>query len=250
MPSESHGSSPVPAPAPSVSPEQARVIVDAVAAASHDLRQPMHAIGLLVHALRARPLDATSAAIVGQLGATLAALEHQIDDLLDYSRGATGELQVQSVPLRLGELYQRLQPALQPLAFDRGLDLRWRGAHLRVDADPRLLERVLRNLIGNAVRYTDDGGVLIAARRRGAQVLLQVWDSGVGLSEDEFERLFEPGHRGAAAARRPGEARRGVGLGLSIVRQMVDAMGLGLALRSTPGRGTVFTVVLPLAVEP
>ena len=230
-------------------PDRSRAIVDAVAAASHDLRQPMHAIGLLVHALRVRPLDATSAAIVGQLGATLAALEHQIDDLLDYSRGATGELQVQRVAMRLGELYQRLQPALQPLAFDRGLDLRWRGAHLRVDADPRLLERVLRNLIGNAVRYTDDGGVLIAARRRGAQVLLQVWDSGVGLREDEFERLFEPGHRGTAAARRAGEARRGVGLGLSIVRQMVDAMGLGLAVRSTPGRGTVFTVVLPLAGE-
>ncbi|MGY0194462.1 sensor histidine kinase [Leptothrix sp. BB-4] len=224
-----------------------RAIVQAVAAASHDLRQPMHAIGLLVHALRARPLDATSAGIVGQLGATLAALEHQIDDLLDFSRGATGALQAQSVPLRLGELYQRLQPLLQPMAFDRGLDLRWRGGHLRVDADPRLLERVLRNLVGNAVRYTDDGGVLVSARRRGRQVLLQVWDSGVGLSEEDAEHLFQPGRRGTAAVRQPGEARRGVGLGLSIVRQMVDAMGLGLAWRSTPGRGTVFTVVLPLS---
>ncbi|MDP4300628.1 sensor histidine kinase [Leptothrix discophora] len=238
------------AAADAITPARAQELVRAVAAASHDLRQPMHAIGLLVHALRARPLDGTSAGIVGQLGATLAALEHQIDDLLDYSRGATGALQAQSVPLRLGELYQRLQPVLQPMAFDRGLDLRWRGGHLRVEADPRLLERVLRNLIGNAVRYTDDGGVLISARRRGSDVLLQVWDSGIGLGEDEMQRLFEPGYRGAAVVRRPGEARRGVGLGLSIVRQMVEAMGLGLALRSTPGRGSVFTVVLPLALEP
>ena len=139
----------------------------------------------------------------------------------------------------LGEIYERLRPQLNPCAFDRGLDLRWLGGHRLVWADPDMLERCLRNLVTNAIEHTEDGGVLVLARSRGPFVVLQVWDSGCGLTAEHQSRLFEAG---STPARQGGR-----GLGLTIVRQLAHLMGAQLSVRSRLGRGTVFELLLPLS---
>jgi two-component system, sensor histidine kinase len=238
--------------------EEARRVAEAAnraktqffAAASHDLRQPLHALGLFAEALRNRKHDRETEPLVGSINASVDALEGLFSQLMDLNRIEAGGMMVAPQGLPLQAVFDKLAVHLAPEAFDKGLALRWRGGHQVVHADPLLLERVLRNLVGNAVRYTADGGVLVAARPRSGGVLLQVWDTGIGIAASDQTRVFDEFFQVGGAAVQAGSARKGMGLGLAIVQRLCAAMQLRLSLRSEPHRGTVFEIQLPRGTVP
>ena len=224
------------------------------AAASHDLRQPLHAMGLFAEALRQRSHDPEVSSLVNSINESVDALEGLFGELLDITRIDTGGVDVNPAPVRLRELFQRLRLHFEPVAFEKGLMLSFRGEGLVAHADPVLLERVLRNLVSNAIRYTDDGGVLVSARLRqrpeGPRLLVQVWDSGIGISEASLPRIWEEFFQ--AQSNRPLEAhqRKGLGLGLAIVKRLSVLMEAPIAVRSRLGHGPVFSLEVPLGKAP
>ena len=221
------------------------------AAASHDLRQPLHAVGLFAEALRGKSEDDEVVHLVNSINASVDALEGLFSELLDITRIDTGGVEARPMDFALEEVLRKLRLDFEPVAFEKGLALRVRTSRHFVHADPLLVERVLRNLTANAIRYTEDGGVLIGARRRGAAVLVQVWDSGVGIARPDRERIFEEFVQitDKAPALEPHQ-RKGLGLGLAIVRRLCALMQAALKLDSVPGRGSVFSVTLPLGKPP
>jgi signal transduction histidine kinase len=216
-----------------------------LAAASHDLRQPLHALGLFAEALRGRSQDDEVVHLVNSINSSVDALEGLFSELLDISRIDSGAVEVRAQHFDVGELFGRLRLHFEPTAFEKGLRLRFRGGAQHAHADPLLVERILRNLLANAIRYTDDGGVLVGCRRRGARLLLQVWDSGTGIPAAEQERIFEEFYQVPGEARIPPHERKGLGLGLSIVKRLAALMQAPLGLCSAPGRGSVFTLEVP-----
>jgi signal transduction histidine kinase len=220
------------------------------AAASHDLRQPLHAMGLFAEALRQRIRDPEVASLVNSINESVDALEGLFGELLDITRIDTGGVEVNPAPVRLKELFARLRLHFEPVAFEKGLQLSFRGEQHVAQADPILLERVLRNLVSNAIRYSDDGGVLVSCRPRRGRLLVQVWDSGIGISEHSLPRVFEEFFQ--VQSNRPLEAhhRKGLGLGLAIVKRLSDLMGTRIGVRSRVGHGTVFEFELPVGKAP
>ncbi|MCP5286805.1 MAG: response regulator [Burkholderiaceae bacterium] len=214
------------------------------AAASHDLRQPLHAMGLFAEALRQRIRDPEVASLVNSINESVDALEGLFGELLDITRIDTGGVEVNPAPVRLKELFGRLRLHFEPVAFEKGLALSFRGEQHVVQADPVLLERILRNLVSNAIRYTDDGGVLVSCRKVRGQLRVQVWDSGIGIPEAHLSRVFEEFFQ--VQGNRPLQAhqRKGLGLGLAIVKRLADLMGTAIDVRSRVGHGTVFTLDL------
>ncbi|MBN8509666.1 MAG: hybrid sensor histidine kinase/response regulator [Burkholderiales bacterium] len=220
------------------------------AAASHDLRQPLHAMGLFAEALRQRTHDAEVASLVNSINESVDALEGLFGELLDITRIDTGGVDVNPAPVAMRELFARLKLHFEPTAFEKGLALSFHGAARVAHADPVLLERILRNLVSNAIRYTDDGGVLVACRPRRSdrgepQLLLQVWDSGIGISSDSLPHIFDEFYQ--VASQRPLQAhqRKGLGLGLAIVARLARLMDSEVTVRSRVGRGTVFSFTVP-----
>ncbi|MGZ5236866.1 MAG: sensor histidine kinase, partial [Caldimonas sp.] len=216
-------------------------------AASHDLRQPLHAMGLFAEALRQRTHEPEVAQLVNSINESVDALEGLFSELLDITRIDSGGVEVNPESFGVAEIFRKLRLHFEPAAFEKGLDLRFRGGRHVALADPLLVERILRNLLSNAIRYTSDGSVLVSARRCGEQVRLQVWDTGPGIGEEERVRVFEefyqvPGTPSAAL----GEQRKGLGLGLAIVKRLAALMGAPISLRSELGRGSVFTLDLPV----
>jgi signal transduction histidine kinase len=224
------------------------------AAASHDLRQPLHAMGLFAEALRQRTHEPEVAKLVNSINESVDALEGLFGELLDITRIDAGGVDVNPQPVPLRELFARLRLHFEPAAFEKGLALHFRGERHVAHADPVLLERILRNLVSNAIRYTEDGGVLVGARRRttpdGERLLLQVWDSGIGIAAASLPRIFDEFYQ--VHSQRPLEAhqRKGLGLGLAIVRRLADLMQVPLDVRSRVGHGTVFSLLVPLGKAP
>ncbi|MBX3627318.1 MAG: hybrid sensor histidine kinase/response regulator [Rhizobacter sp.] len=216
------------------------------AAASHDLRQPLHAMGLLAEALSQRSHDKELAPLVASINGSVDALEGLFSELLDITKIDSGAVTVSPEHFAAGELFRKLRLHFEPVAFDKGLSLRFRGGEQVLHADPVLVERILRNLVSNAVRYTHDGSVLVSCRRRGERVQLQVWDTGVGIPADERERIFEEFYQVADTQAQVPQERKGLGLGLSIAQRLAALMQAPLGLRSEPGRGSVFTLELPV----
>jgi signal transduction histidine kinase/ActR/RegA family two-component response regulator len=215
-----------------------------VAAASHDLRQPAHALGLYTAALRAGPLAPEQAEIADCMQASLAALEAMFASLLDVSRVDAGALLPQWDTVALAPLLHRLAQEWATEAEGRGLRLVVHVADPEAMSvsDPLLLERVLRNLLANAVKYTRRGGVLLACRTRtapgGARSLrIELWDTGVGMAPAEQARVFEEFYQ---VANHGHDRAGGLGLGLAIVQRLVHLLQLRLTLHSLPGRGSVF----------
>ena len=215
-------------------------------AASHDLRQPLHAMGLFAEALRQKSHDEEVAQLVNSINASVDALEELFSELLDITRIDSGGVAVNPQHVEIGDIFRKLRLHFEPTAFEKGLALRFRGGHHRAFADPLLIERVLRNLVSNAIRYTNDGSVLVSCRRRGERLLLQVWDTGVGIPDDERSRVFEEFYQVPGGEAVAPNQRKGLGLGLAIVKRLADLMDAPLSLRSEPGRGTVFTLDVPL----
>jgi two-component system, sensor histidine kinase len=227
------------------------------AAASHDLRQPLHAMGLFAEALRQRSHDPEVASLVNSINESVDALEGLFSELLDITRIDTGGVEVQPGPVRLRDVFARLRLHFEPTAFEKGLMLSFRGEQHVAHTDPVLLERVLRNLVSNAIRYSDDGGVLVSCRLRqsrredgGPRLLVQVWDSGIGISEANLPRIFDEFFQ--AQSNRPLEAhhRKGLGLGLAIVKRLAALMDAPLSVRSRIGHGTVFSLEVPVGKAP
>ena len=220
------------------------------AAASHDLRQPLHAMGLFAEALRQRSHDPEVASLVNSINESVDALEGLFSELLDITRIDTGGVDVNPAPVRLREVFARLRLHFEPTAFEKGLMLSFHGEHRVAHTDPVLLERVLRNLVSNAIRYSDDGGVLVSCRPRQGKLLVQVWDSGIGISEANLPRIFDEFFQ--AQSNRPLEAhhRKGLGLGLAIVKRLAALMDAPLTVRSRPGHGTVFSLEVPVGKAP
>ena len=237
--------------------EQARVAAEAanraksqfLAAASHDLRQPLHALGLFAAALATRTREPELRPLVASIHASVEALETLFGQLLDLSRLDAGALTPERTSMPLAPLFARLASEFAPQAAAHGLRLALVPTTLHVDSDPLLLERILRNLAANAIRYTRTGGVVVGARRRRATVRIDVVDSGVGIPPEDRERIFDEFVQ-AGAAPRNHVGGRGLGLGLAIVRRLAALLGHRLELASTPGRGSRFSVEVPRAPAP
>lgn len=221
------------------------------AAASHDLRQPLHALGLFAEALRQRTHDPEAAKLINSINESVDALEGLFGELLDITRIDTGAVDVNPKAVPVRELFARLRLQFEPVAFEKGLMLSFHGEPHVLHTDPTIVERILRNLVSNALRYTEDGGVLVSCRRRQGQLLLQVWDSGIGISPPALTRIFDEFYQ--VQSQRPLEPhhRKGLGLGLSIVKRLAELLQAPLTVRSQVGHGTVFGLTVPMGrLEP
>jgi two-component system, sensor histidine kinase len=215
-----------------------------LAAASHDLRQPVHALGMFVGALRGVPMAPEGRRIIEQIEASTAAMDGLFSALLDISKLDAGIVTVEREAFAIGPVLERLAHDHREEAKAKGVSLVWKRCSAIVWTDPVLTERVLRNLVSNAVRYTYRGRIVIGARRRGAAVAVQVIDTGRGIPADEQNRVFQEYYQLGNPHR---DSTKGLGLGLAIVRRLTSLLDCGLTLRSEPGRGSCFEVTLPLA---
>ncbi len=215
-----------------------------LAAASHDLRQPLHALGLFAAALSAKAREPELKPLVSSIHASVDALEGLFAQLLDLSKLDAGALtpRRETVPLR--PLFARLDAEFAPQAAAHGLRLSIVPTRLAVDSDPVLLERILRNLLANALRYTRAGGVLLGVRRCGGLVRIDVIDQGIGIASDMRERIFDEFVQ-AGDGPQHHVAGRGLGLGLAIVRRLAALLDHSVELASEQGRGSRFSVVTP-----
>ena len=217
-----------------------------LAAASHDLRQPVHAMGLFAAALALRVRDPGVTPLVASIRASVEALEHLFAELLDLSQLDAGALRPAPRGFALGPLFARLAADFAPQAQAAGVSLRVVPTRLSAISDPVLLERVLRNLLANAVRYTPNGGIVLGARRRAGAVRVDVIDSGIGIADADSKRIFDEFVQLAGAPRNHAGGR-GMGFGLAIVRRLAAICGHSIELASTPGRGSRFSVSVPRA---
>ena len=216
-----------------------------LAAASHDLRQPLQALALLAQTLVLQTTDAAARRFSGQLVDGVGQMGNIVDELLALSHIDAGQLNLQRKPLPLTPLLRGLAALHEPQARAKGVDLRLEvPADLWVISDEHHLRRVLGNLLSNAVRYTEHGQVLLRVRQLGLQLFLDVQDSGIGIAADELPRVFEEFYQVGNPGR---DARRGHGLGLAIVKRLSDLLVLDLRVRSEPGQGSCFSLTLPVA---
>lgn len=215
-----------------------------LAAASHDLRQPVHALTLFVDALSAQPGGPEAEHMLARISATVAGMGGMFNALLDVSKLDAGMVVAEAQTFELRTLLERLCAEQATVATQRGLRLRVNARAVHVHTDPLLLERIVRNLLVNALRYTDSGGVLVTARQRGGFAVLRVADSGIGIAPQRQAEVFEE----FVQLHNPQRDRhQGLGLGLAIVRRLARLLDIDLRLRSLPGHGSVFTLRLPVA---
>lgn len=214
-----------------------------LATASHDLRQPLHALGLFVAQLRQRVNADERRRIVERIEAAVAAMNELFNALLDVSKLDAGALAPNSMDFPIDPVIRRIESTFAGAAAEKDLTLRFVTSDAWVRSDPVLLERILLNLVSNAVRYTQTGGVLVGCRRRGDQLCVEVWDTGVGIPTDQRDAIFGEFYRADNAA---GGQGAGLGLGLSIVDRLCRLLGHSIELTSTVGRGSRFTVTMPL----
>jgi len=214
---------------------------------SHDLRQPVHALGLFVEALGDAANDpARVRNLIRPLKDSQAALTHMLDDVLDWSRLDAGGLATDVRAVDLGLMFERLRSESTPRALKLGLRIRFVHTSAVVRSDPALLERILRNLVSNALRYTARGRVLVGCRRRRDRMAIQVLDTGPGISATDQTRIFEAFTRLDTSAEHGEQA---LGLGLAIVDGLARALEHPLTMRSVLGRGTCFELEVPYAAD-
>jgi CheY-like chemotaxis protein/anti-sigma regulatory factor (Ser/Thr protein kinase) len=218
-----------------------------LAAASHDLRQPVHALRLFVGALRQTPLPANAERLVEQIDASTSAMDGLFAALLDVSRLDAGVVAAHRRPFALGSMLERVCLDYVGEAEAKGVTLTCVRCGAIVDSDPALIERIARNLLANAVRYTDSGRIVVGCRRRPGHIAMQIWDTGRGIPADKHERVFLEYYQLGNPER---DREKGLGLGLAIVRRLTDLLGCKLTLRSEPGRGSCFEVSIAEATGP
>ncbi|WP_095195017.1 NahK/ErcS family hybrid sensor histidine kinase/response regulator [Pseudomonas sp. Irchel 3A7] len=217
-----------------------------LAAASHDLLQPLNAARLLISTLRERKLPDVEQVLVERTHQALEGAEDLLTDLLDISRLDQSAVKPDIAPYRLDELLGPLVSEFQSVAQAEGLNLRVHMGDYAISTDLRLMTRILRNFLSNACRYTEEGSILLAARRRGDYLRLEVWDTGRGIAADRLDSIFLEFNQldvGRAAD------RKGVGLGLAIVERIAKILGYKIGVHSLPGRGSMFSIEVPLSHE-
>ena len=210
-----------------------------LAAASHDLRQPMHALGLFIADLADKEHSPDTELLIERIAASAEAMENLLDSLLDISKLDAGVVTANPRPFPLGPLFDRIAIEYTAAASERGLTLRARPSNLWIESDPLLFERILLNLVTNAIRYTPRGAVMVAARKRGNRIHIEVRDSGIGIPQEAQDSVFQEFVQLDNAAR---DRSKGLGLGLAIVRRLALLMDHRIRLRSQPGRGSVFSI--------
>lgn len=217
-----------------------------LAAASHDLRQPTHALGMFVARLAQLPHDAQTQQLIGNLEASVHAMQDLLDGLLDISRLDAQAVPVQLRSFALSDLFDRLRGGLILSAVEKGLRLRVRPTAVWLMSDSALLHRILLNLVSNALRYTQQGSVLLACRvaAGGQHVRIEVWDSGIGIAPEHQAMIFKEFYQVGNSGR---DRNKGLGLGLNIVERTASLLGHRLQLHSCLGLGTRFSLLVPLA---
>ncbi|GAB2181188.1 ATP-binding protein [Denitratisoma sp. agr-D3] len=213
-----------------------------LAAASHDLRQPLHAIGLFLESLRHEPDPVRAAQIFSYLDGAYQSLEGLLNELLDISKLEAGLFKPQLQAFPLQQLFDSLDREMWPLAEEKGLVLRFAPTWRTVRSDPNMLARVLRNIITNAINYTAQGGVLVGCRHQQGRVAVAVYDTGPGIPAEYHEAIFREFYQLDNPER---DRRKGLGLGLSIVDGLCRVLDHPVGLKSRMGAGTVFSVSVP-----
>jgi signal transduction histidine kinase len=213
-----------------------------LAAAGHDLRQPLHALGFFVDALQEHSLPPDGRVVVTNIRRSVDAMEDLFNSLLDVSRLDAGIVRPRIATIALAPLMERVRLEYDPVARQKDLLLSVAHNSLFVRSDPVLLERIMRNLVANAVRYTDRGRIILGARRNGHSVRIEVWDSGRGIPKDKHREIFQEFRQLDNPQR---DRRKGLGLGLAIVERLVKLLDHPLELHSQLGKGSVFVVTVP-----
>jgi two-component system, sensor histidine kinase len=215
-----------------------------LAAASHDLRQPVHALGLFVGALRAIPLTPEGVQLVDRIEQSTIAMDSLFSAILDISRLDAGVIEAHAEAFDLQPLLDRICSDYAEEAKQKSISLVQCRSGATVDTDPVLIERILRNLVSNAVRHTDAGRVVVGCRRRGDKIRVEVWDTGPGIPDSDRDRIFQEYFQ----LRNPERDRtKGLGLGLAIVRRLANLLQCPISLRAELGRGSCFAIEMPKA---
>ncbi len=213
-----------------------------LAAASHDLRQPLQTLALLQGLLAKAVVGDKAIGLVKRQDDTLGAMSGMLDTLLDLNQIEAGIVKAELQDCRIGSLLGRLCEEFSYHAQAKGLGLSAMPCSAIVRTDPRLLEQMLRNFLMNALKYTDRGRVLLGCRRHGNTLRIEVWDTGIGIADGELQAVFSKYHQIGNEAR---ERVRGLGLGLSIVQRLANLLSHRITVRSKPGKGSVFIIEVP-----
>ncbi|MCP5358491.1 MAG: hybrid sensor histidine kinase/response regulator [Pseudomonadales bacterium] len=215
-----------------------------IAGTSHDLRQPLHALSLHIDLLDGHlGADHAASESLQHAKSSISSLNELLSALLDISKFDAGAVTINAVHFRLDPLLEKLQGVYDKLAASQGMRIRLRNPCRVAYTDPIILERALGNLLNNAIQHAGQGDILLASRQRGDHLVIEVWDQGPGIPANQLERIFSEYQQLESAQ---SERRGGLGLGLSIVRRICDSLGLGLKVRSRPGRGSVFSIAVPV----
>ena len=215
-----------------------------LAAASHDLRQPLHALALFTSVLDESIQYPKVRKVVDQINASVNALQNLFNALLDISRLEAGVMKVEMCQFALQSLFEKLSNEFTPQAKAKGLALDWPSCHYSVDSDPALLEQILRNYLSNAIRYTETGNVHVECREEKDAIVISVIDSGVGIPQEEQEAIFTEFYQLANPER---DRSKGLGLGLAIVQRTAELLGHRIKIESQIDVGSTFSVALPMA---
>jgi len=218
-----------------------------LAAASHDLRQPIHAIALFATALEARLAETQNVRLISRIQGSLTSLAGMLDGLLDMSRLENDAIVPQVRGFSIQDVFDEITSEFAGAAAAKNLEFRVVPSSMTFRSDRALLLRILGNLVGNAIRYTERGSILVGCRRQKDGGVVEVWDSGRGIAQKDVEDIFDPYRRLEKGQER---APDGLGLGLAIVDGIADLLGVDVAVRSVPDKGTVFSVHLPYGVKP
>lgn len=213
-------------------------------AVGHDLLQPLHAARLSLSALSEIHHNQQHQRLIGQVDHALSTIEELLRTILDLSKLESGALKPSFQPVDMLDLFRSVLVDITPIARAKGLELSMRARNAVVISDPLMLRRILQNLLANAVQYTERGRVLLASRRRGDHLRIEVWDTGPGIAPAEQTKIFEEFHRGSAGQRSVGG---GFGIGLAIIARMGETLGHKIDLCSRVGNGTRFSVSVPIA---
>ncbi len=216
------------------------------AAANHDLRQPLHALGLFATTLRNSIMEAGKRQLVEQIQHSIESLESLFDDLLDISRLDAGQIKPRMEHFKASIVFDRIRTTYMPAASEKGLRLRVHRTEVMLFCDPSLLFRILSNLVSNAIRYTEQGGVVVGLRRRNGKMSVEVWDSGIGIPRDQQDKVFEEFYQLHNPER---DRRKGLGLGLSTVKRVATLLECPLTLQSRPGKGSMFALEVEQGLE-
>jgi two-component system CheB/CheR fusion protein len=214
-----------------------------LAAASHDLRQPLQTLSLLQGILVKRIKDPSTLRLIDRIDQTLRVMSGMMDTLLDINQLEAGIVRPEVADFPIASLFDRIQADFADHAKSKKLGWRMVPSGLFVQSDPRLLEQMLRNLLSNAVKYTKQGKILLGCRRRGETLRIEVWDTGIGIPENQLQMVFEEFHQLDNPAR---DRELGLGLGLSIVQHLANLLGHNISVHSALDSGSVFSIDVPL----